>query len=436
MSRQHRHNPLRLESLAAREVPATLSGTTLFVIGDGTDNVVSITTAGQDIVVRESNVMNNAPQNFPMNMVDSISVFSLGGDDRVSLLRLPAGTPTTVRLGDGTDAAVLGVGLLTVPPPTLIIAGDAGTDTVAAPTTNPNTWLLTGPGRGSVANAQFHTTERLAGGWMTDTFRFGPGADFAQVDGGLGVDRVDYTNYPAAVTVTLTTGTATGVAAGGLSDVENATGSAYADSLWGNADHNSLTGLAGNDTVGGLGGFDSLDGGAGNDRMEGGTGDDTMFGREGKDKMWGLAGADLMFGGADGDVMFGGDDRDILFGGAGSDALDGGAGDDILGSGATSFELNLQDLTPLIKIRAEWTSGRDYFDRVDNIRGDDNPTYTSRLNGGHFLETHGPTPTVTHPNGAEDSLIGGTGDDWFFGHAIEYDATGWGDRTAGERVNA
>jgi Ca2+-binding RTX toxin-like protein len=166
--------------------------------------------------------------------------------------------------------------------------------------------------------------------------------------------------------------------------------------------------------------------------MDGGAGDDVMRGDDGDDQMWGMDGADIMFGDAGADQMWGRDGRDILFGGPGADLVDGGAGDDIVASGSLSYE---SDPVGLSYLRAEWTSGHDYWDRVHNLRGD--PSSAPPLNNGYVLETQGTTPTVTHPPTAEDSLIGGLmtatdpNHDWFFGHADEYGTT-----EAGEAVNA
>nr|WP_317451662.1 M10 family metallopeptidase C-terminal domain-containing protein [Pseudomonas sp. PSB18] len=60
-----------------------------------------------------------------------------------------------------------------------------------------------------------------------------------------------------------------------MKNVENLTGSAYADTLTGNSAGNILDGGAGNDTLVGGSGDDRLIGGAGTDNLTGGTGADT-----------------------------------------------------------------------------------------------------------------------------------------------------------------
>lgn len=64
-----------------------------------------------------------------------------------------------------------------------------------------------------------------------------------------------------------------GIAQGAV--IENATGTALADTLAGNAADNRLVGGAGNDTLRGGAGNDTLLGQAGNDWLDGGTGEDT-----------------------------------------------------------------------------------------------------------------------------------------------------------------
>jgi Ca2+-binding RTX toxin-like protein len=80
------------------------------------------------------------------------------------------------------------------------------------------------------------------------------------LDGGVGVDSVNYSNATAAVTVNLSTNSATG---GGGSDTlfnfENVIGSNFNDTLIGSSANNTLTGA---------GGKDALTGGLGSDRFD------------------------------------------------------------------------------------------------------------------------------------------------------------------------
>lgn len=110
------------------------------------------------------------------------------------------------------------------------------------------------------------------------------------VDGGDGFDRIRYdrSGYDA-VSVDLTTGTATGTYFGGLftdtlSNIEVVRGSRNGnDTLIGSAADEGIHGRGGNDGIAGGAGNDVLLGEDGNDTMDGGAGDDGMIGGAGTD---------------------------------------------------------------------------------------------------------------------------------------------------------
>jgi len=137
-----------------------------------------------------------------------------------------------------------------------------------------------------------------------------------------------------------------------------------------------------------------IDGGSGDDKLHGGAGNDILLGGEGDDQITGDGGAD------------------ILIGGLGSDRLVGGTGDDILVSDQTVYESDesqnkLLETKDLAGIQAEWLSGKDYFERLDNITGN-NPR-PDRLNDGYFLRLG----LTVWDDGQADKLTGGSGKDWF-----------------------
>jgi parallel beta-helix repeat protein len=108
------------------------------------------------------------------------------------------------------------------------------------------------------------------------------GAGNNVLDGRDGSDTASYANAAAAVTVTLSTSAQQNTLGSGLDtlkNIENLSGSSYADSLTGNSGANILDGGAGDDTLVGGSGDDRLIGGAGTDTLTGGTGADTyVFG--------------------------------------------------------------------------------------------------------------------------------------------------------------
>ena len=114
------------------------------------------------------------------------------------------------------------------------------------------------------------------------------------LDGGAGIDTASYGGSLEGIYVDLDLGTATGGDAEGdtLTNIENLTGSDFADTLIGDTQANVLDGGGGNDT---------LYGGAGNDTLIGGTGNDVAYGEDGDDTYVfseGDLGSDQFYGGA------------------------------------------------------------------------------------------------------------------------------------------
>ena len=125
-----------------------------------------------------------------------------------------------------------------------------------------------------------------------DTIVGGLGDD--TIDGGAGVDTLSYAGVTTAgaTGVTLDLGTtdtngysiASGIAgADAVINIENITGSGYADNLTGNAGTNVIDGGAGNDTITGGDGNDTLIGGDGNDFITAGSGHAYIVGGAGSD---------------------------------------------------------------------------------------------------------------------------------------------------------
>ena len=180
------------------------------------------------------------------------------------------------------------------------------------------------------------------------------GAD--TIDGGAGIDTVVYSASPSAVNVSLTTGAGTGGDAQGdvLSNIENITGSSYADTIEGNSGDNVLKGGGGTDTLtyahatsgvavnlslttaqatGGSGtdtvsSFENLTGSDFNDSLTGTGSANVLTGGNGDDTMDGGAGGDKVLGGNGNDQLIGNDGNDSLTGGAGADIQTGGLGAD------------------------------------------------------------------------------------------------------------
>jgi Ca2+-binding RTX toxin-like protein len=196
--------------------------------------------------------------------------------------------------------------------------GEGGDDTLQA--SGGNDLLDGGPG-----------ADYASGGSGNDTLVQGAAADGGdELNGGTGIDTVDYSQRTAPVTISIG---ATSSSGGGpddgeagegdevASDIEKATGGSGDDVLTGTDEPNTLTGG---------GGRDVLIGNAGGDTLVGGDGGDHLVGGAGPDKMWGDGGADTLEGESGADTLHGGAATDVLDGGAGADAYFGEGGNDFL----------------------------------------------------------------------------------------------------------
>ncbi|MBX9847878.1 MAG: hypothetical protein K2X64_01190 [Rhodocyclaceae bacterium] len=240
-------------------------------------------------------------------------------------------------------------------------AGDAGGD------------VLTGIE--NMIGSGFNDT--LVGDDSDNVLEGGAGGD--TLNGQGGTDTATYANATAAVVASLSTGTyaggsgnvtfsssgggilnggSTGTAGQASADVliqiENLTGSGFADTLIGDANANVLDGGAGNDVLQGMGGADTLNGNAGTDTASyanasggviaslqtgifGGVTFSTSGGgilNTGTSGTAGDAGGDLLIsienliGSSSNDTLVGSTAANTIEGGAGGDTIDGGGGTD------------------------------------------------------------------------------------------------------------
>jgi Ca2+-binding RTX toxin-like protein len=251
----------------------------------------------------------------------------------------------------------------------------------------------------------------LTGGAGDDVLRGLAGAD--TLEGGAGADTVDYTGSTAAVTVNLTSQTASGGDANGdvLSSFERAIGSALNDSLTGDGAANSLAGGDGDDLLVGLGGADALNGGAGLDTIDyassvagvsvdltlqiasgGDAGGDTLLGIE---NAIGSAFIDALVGSGGANVLAGGAGDDAITGLGGADALSGGAGVDVV-----DYSLSTAGVT--VNLTAQTASG-------GHATGDVLSSFERAVGSAH-------NDILTGDAGA-NALTGGAGDDVLAGLA-------------------
>ena len=290
----------------------------------------------------------------------------------------------------------------------------------------------------------------LVGDDATNRLEGGGGAD--RLDGGAGSDWASYKSSNERVTVDLAEGTAAGGDAQGdvIENIENLSGSGFADVLWGDGNANRLEGKGGDDRLWGAGGEDVLAGGDGDDWLLGSSGADQLDGGAGLDGLsYELSAAGVTVnlgegtsagGYAQGDVFTGiehvmgseyrdvltGDDGsnelyglggdDELKGDAGDDTLEGGAGGDRLDGGAgldwavyltsdAGVTVNLADST----VAGGHAQG-DTLASIENIAGSDYRDVLTGDNGPNELHGVGGNDELRGQDG-DDSLYGGEGDD-------------------------
>ncbi|WP_417606260.1 choice-of-anchor D domain-containing protein [Primorskyibacter flagellatus] len=120
---------------------------------------------------------------------------------------------------------------------------------------------------------------------VDEVFRGGLGAD--TLDGGLGIDWLDYRGGAGPVSVSLDAGVGTdGDAAGDVvSGFENLIGTGFGDTLEGDGNANLIRGGDGADEINGLGGDDTLMGQDGDDTFIFGAGSDDIYGGAGTDTL-------------------------------------------------------------------------------------------------------------------------------------------------------
>ncbi len=349
--------------------------------GAGTDTVVvngsttdgdqfALTADGDGVDFARTNL---TPFQLDIANVEALEVNGLGGDDRLEVGDLGENALSDIAFsgGDGDDT----------------LAGAAATGALVADGGAGDDMLVGGEG-----------DDQLLGGSGDDVLRGGPGDDL--LNGGAGIDRADFSDADAGVTIDIDAGTAadgqggtdTFAMANGAPTIEGAIGSDFDDTLISgrfayfnggpgfdvvdlfrfaaavnvnltNSDVTSAGATVGLITdverVIATGFADSLTGGAADDVLDGAGGDDTILGGEGDDR---------------------------LIGGAGNDVIDGGLGVDIADYSTASAGVTI-----------------DIFNDV-------------------FMDGDGGVDTVTNVEGVmgsafDDDFIGSIGDDMLFGGA-------------------
>ena len=261
----------------------------LFIFGTAANNKIDVTIRSNiDVVVKvdgaESLVVPLA------DITRRIVILGLGGNDTITVAgSVPVGADIQggagndkITGGRGHDSLDGGLGNDTVNGgkgnDTLVgstdldvLAGQADSDTLEGPDVTA-TWTITGTNAGRINDGQskFNTMESLIGGEDNDTFVVGAsGSVKGRIDGGGGVNKLDYIKVSGQTVINLFLGTATRT--GGISNIRDVDGGNGPSVIVGDSQNNVLRGFNGRDLLIGGGGVDVLDGGNGDDILIGGT---------------------------------------------------------------------------------------------------------------------------------------------------------------------
>jgi glucose/arabinose dehydrogenase len=151
------------------------------------------------------------------------------------------------------------------------LTGTSGSDVICA-----------GAGSDTIKGLEGNDTLKGEGG--ADQLYGGTGDD--HLDGGLGTDTANFSGALAAISASLTDGTASGEGSDTFLNIEKLIGSNRADTLSGSATNDTLNGASGADNIVGLGGADTLKGAGGGDTVnskDGINGNDSLDGGPGTD---------------------------------------------------------------------------------------------------------------------------------------------------------
>ncbi len=238
----------------------------------------------------------------------------------------------------------------------------------------------------------------ITGTALNDTLSGGDGiADGSDtLNGGAGIDTVDYSGATGNITMDLSSGAAQNTGGAGTDTVTNI---------------ENITGGSGNDTLSGTTGDNVIIGGNGNDTLSGGSGNDTLTGGTGNDILTGGTGTDSLSGGDDVDTLNGDNSDSLLDGGNGTDTLNFGANFD---DTSDSQVVNIENVVLTAAASLNLASQTEAF-TITGSTGNDSITSgggADTISGGNGNDT------ITGGSGA-DSLSGGAGNDTLNGDSTD-----------------
>jgi hypothetical protein len=178
----------RSEELELRRMlSAIVVGTTLTVDADPNPvNQIAITQNSSGVSVDENGTIT---QFDPSVTINTIKVNGNFGDDFITVNSLFNTTSFSANGGGGNNSLIAPSGI--------------------------NDWFITGANSGQWNGNPFSNMQNLVGGIFNDSFRFVPtGVISGMIDGGGGIDRLDYSALTSGVTVDLTAHSATAIGVG------------------------------------------------------------------------------------------------------------------------------------------------------------------------------------------------------------------------------
>ena len=397
------------------------AGDDIYIVDSTTDIITETTTGGTDTV--QSSVT------FSLVDTDGAGANNGGNIENLTLIEGAAigGTGNSLNntiTGNTGDNILIGLGGSDV------LDGSAGIDAASyIGSLAVIIDLVTGIGSGGDAEGDVLVSiENLIGSGNNDTFISGIGAN--RLDGALGTDTVSYASS-AAVTVNLLANVNTGgnAAEDQLTNIENVTGSAFADNLTGDNGNNVINGGAGADVINGGNGTDTVDytgsaavqinlatgvntgGDAQGDQL---TSIERVIGSANNDSLIGFASmANYLDGGSGDDTLTGGTVIDTLIGGVGNDTFKGSLGADTIYGGTTTFAsgsdtVDYSTSTAAVTVDLKLTTAQSGGDAADDILSN-----ISNLVGSNYADTLVGTSLANMLSGGigNDTITGGGGAD-------------------------
>jgi len=301
------------------------------------------------------------------------------------------------------------------------LIGGSGSDTLDYTTTNAALTIDMGvqtlfKSASSSAKDYYSDVEVIATGTYNDSFTSSTSSDTSAMtlDGGAGIDTLDYGTLYDALNVSLNAATYTTVTIGSSGDnddlirnIENIFGSKTSDTIIGDSLSNTLAGNEGSDT---------LDGGLGIDAIYGGADNDTIIGTldGANDFYYGDAGTDTIDYTANTNNM-------TLVGGTNvtDNAGSGGIGTDIVttmevfssGSGADTLNGGTASVTIYGNLGADTITGG----TLSDVLYGDNALNSHGVSDGHNTLIGGAGNDTLYAGDGGDTLRGDAGNDTLYG---------------------